>query len=87
MVDLLAAIDARPKSVIAWAINDYMAEFDPTQDGWNEALIAYSVNGKPMPVREKGPLWIVFPYDESPKFRSDYIYSQSVWQLNRIDVE
>jgi hypothetical protein len=45
------------------------------------------VNGKPMPVREKGPLWIVFPYDESPKFRSDYIYSQSVWQLNRIDVE
>ena len=87
LVDLLAAIDARPKSVIAWAINDYMAEFDPTQDGWNEALIAYSVNGKPMPVREKGPLWIVFPYDESPKFRSDYIYSQSVWQLNRIDVE
>lgn len=86
LVDLLAAIDARPKSVIAWAINGYMAEFDPTQEGWNEALIAYSVNGKPMQVREKGPLWIVFPYDDSPKFRSDYIYSHSVWQLNHIDV-
>jgi hypothetical protein len=33
LVDLLAAIEARPKSVIAWAINDCMAEFDPTQEG------------------------------------------------------
>jgi len=40
-----------------------------------------------MHVREKGPLWIVFPYDESSEFRTDYVYSQSVWQLSRLDVE
>ncbi len=40
-----------------------------------------------MSVREKGPLWIVYPYSSSPEFQNEVIYSRSIWQLNRITVE
>lgn len=87
LTDMLDTIAVSPNLVTAWAINDYMAEFSPDDVGWGVALIAHSMNGQPMPVREKGPLWIVFPYDASVEYRSDYVFSQSIWQLNRLNVE
>ncbi|RYH00603.1 oxidoreductase, partial [Salipiger sp. IMCC34102] len=39
-----------------------------------------------MQVRDKGPLWIVYPYDDTPEYRSEVIYSRSIWQLDRIEV-
>jgi hypothetical protein len=50
-------------------------------------LVAYAMNGQTMQLRDKGPLWIVFPYDDSVQYQTDYVFSQSVWQLNRLDVE
>jgi hypothetical protein len=49
-------------------------------------MIAYLRNGNPMPLRDKGPLWIVYPFDSSSDFQSETIYSRSIWQLNRIAV-
>ena len=50
------------------------------------ALLAFERNGKPMSVREKGPLWIVYPYDSDAKFQSEVYYSRSIWQLDRLAV-
>ncbi len=44
------------------------------------------MNGETMPVRRKGPLWIVYPYDSDEAYRSEAIYSRSIWQLDRIEV-
>ena len=44
------------------------------------------MNGDVMLVRNKGPLWVVYPYDENPEYRSEVIYSRSIWQLDRIEV-
>ncbi|WP_293576295.1 molybdopterin-dependent oxidoreductase [Phaeobacter sp.] len=70
----------------ATAINDYSVTIpleDVSRDG---AMIAYRMNGAPMSVRDKGPLWIVYPYDEDPRFQTEVIYSRSIWQLDRIEV-
>jgi hypothetical protein len=37
-----------------------------------------------MTVREKGPLWIVYPYDKNEKFQTEEIYARSVWSLWKI---
>lgn len=74
-------------TVTAWAINDYMAEFAVDSLSFNTALIATRHNGATMHPRDKGPLWIVFPYSQGPDFQTEAIYAQSVWQLNRINVE
>ena len=44
-------------------------------------------DGKPMSVRDKGPLFIVFPFDENPALRSELYYGRSAWQVKSITVE
>ena len=40
-----------------------------------------------MPVREKGPLFIVYPYDSAPEIRHQKYYSRSAWQVARMVVQ
>lgn len=70
----------------AMAINDYAIEIPVTDAVPNGPIIAYELNGEPMSVRDKGPLWIVYPYDSNPDYQSEVIYSRSIWQLDRIEV-
>ena len=51
-----------------------------------DLLIAYKRNGQAMSVRDKGPIWIVFPFDSHERFRTDTMKSYSIWNLNRLDV-
>ncbi len=70
----------------ATAINDYAVEI-PVSDGVeNGPIIAYMRNGELMSVRDKGPLWIVYPYDADPTYQTEVVYSRSIWQLDRIEV-
>ena len=39
-----------------------------------------------MTVRDKGPFWIIYPFDSNPDYQSEVIYSRSIWQLNRLEV-
>jgi len=39
-----------------------------------------------MSAREKGPVWLVYNYDSDPAFRTETVYSRSVWQLDRITI-
>ena len=43
--------------------------------------------GAPMSVRDKGPLWIVYPYDQNTDYQSEVVFSRSIWQLNRITIQ
>ncbi|MEC8574513.1 MAG: oxidoreductase, partial [Pseudomonadota bacterium] len=39
-----------------------------------------------MSLRDKGPLWIVYPFDSDPAYQTEAIYSRSIWQLEEITV-
>lgn len=69
-----------------YAINDYsiLLPLAKIEDG--APIIASRINGAPFSVREKGPLWIVFPYDDEPKYNTEEYFALSVWQLNRLNV-
>ncbi|WP_435231149.1 molybdopterin-dependent oxidoreductase [Pseudopelagicola sp. nBUS_20] len=83
---LLDSVGTSGKTVEAWAINDYFTDFDLETLDNNVPIIAYELNGEPMSRRDKGPLWIVYPYDSSPDYQSDLIFSRSIWQLDRLVV-
>lgn len=70
----------------AMAVNDYTIEIPVSDAVENGPILAYLRNGATMSVRDKGPIWVVYPYDENPKYQSEVIYSRSIWQLNRIAV-
>ncbi|RYH00523.1 oxidoreductase, partial [Salipiger sp. IMCC34102] len=73
-------------TLLATAINDYTVEIPVSDAVEGGPIIAYQMDGAEMQVRDKGPLWIVYPYDDTPEYRSEVIYSRSIWQLDRIEV-
>ena len=87
LVTLMQALDVENGTIRATAINDYSVEIPMTDAVENGALIAFQRNGEKMSVREKGPLWIVYPYDLNNDFQSEVYYARSIWQLDRIETQ
>lgn len=86
LVALVEELGITEGSLRAYAINDYAVDIplsDAVEDG---PLIAHTQNGRPMGIRNNGPLWIVYPYDSNPDYQSEVIYARSIWQLNRIEI-
>ncbi|OZA14153.1 MAG: hypothetical protein B7Y02_04980, partial [Rhodobacterales bacterium 17-64-5] len=50
-------------------------------------ILAYEMDGAPMNVRDKGPIWVIYPYDDDSAWRTGTTYARSVWQLDRIDAK
>lgn len=69
-----------------YAINDYVIEVPVSDAVENGPILAYSQNGEMMSVRDKGPLWMIYPFDLNEDYRSEVIYSRSIWQLVKIEV-
>jgi hypothetical protein len=82
--DLIKSLSGRFSKVKATALNDYSATMN-VADILNDGLLAYRFNGEAMTVRNKGPLWIVFPFDANPELKSERFYSKSVWQLKSLE--
>jgi hypothetical protein len=69
----------------ASAINDYSVEIPLSDAVKGGPIIAYSIDGKEMSLRDKGPLWVIYPYDSNSDFRSEVVYLRSIWQLDRLE--
>jgi hypothetical protein len=70
----------------ATAVNNYSVDIPLSDAVENGPIIAYRMDGKLMSVRDKGPLWIIYRYDDDVAFRSEVIYSRSIWQVDRLEV-
>ncbi len=82
---LLDAVGASGRTLTAIALNDYSAEL-PIQDAQShDVLLALDHNGKPMRVRNKGPIWIVYPQDERTADAGVH-NNKMVWQLRELRV-
>ncbi len=86
LFDLLALLGVAEGTLRATAINDYAVDIPVSDAVDGGPIVAYLLNGQPMSVRDKGPLWIVYPYDSKREYRSEVIYSRSIWQLDRMEV-
>jgi hypothetical protein len=85
--DLLESLGAAGDVVLADSIDDYQVKI-PMQDIRDyDVIVAYAVDGKPLPVDNKGPLWIIYPFSEHFGLQKDLYFSRSVWQLNRLTVQ
>lgn len=84
--DVLAAVGAQGKNLRAIALNDYKVDL-PVGDALKFNLVlARLMDDKPMPVRDKGPLFLIYPFDADETLRNERYYSRSAWQLKALDV-
>lgn len=84
--DLLRRAGAHGTTMRLRALNDYRVDV-PFEDAQRyDLIVARLLDGAPMPVRDKGPLFAVYPFDSQPELRNAVYYSRSAWQLRYIEV-
>lgn len=86
LLSVLQAAGAGPGRIVASAANDYRIEIDRRILGAEFPIVAHMINGRPFGLRERGPLWIIFPFDGRPELRTETIYAQSIWQLTKLTI-
>ena len=84
---LMQKVGAVGKSLIAYALNDYSTEIPMEDFARYPVILALKRDGQYMPVRDKGPLFIVYPYDTAPELKHQKFYSRSAWQVARMIVK
>ncbi len=85
--DVLQSVKAQGQTIKALALNDYQTHI-PLEDARQfDVIVAHRMNDARIPVRTKGPLFIVYPYDTNPALRATTYYERSAWQLKTMRVE
>lgn len=79
MADLMKTAGAAGDTAVATALNDYETKIPISDFQRFNVILAMKKNGEYMPVRDKGPFFIVYPYDSDPQLKSQQYFSRSAW--------
>lgn len=82
--EVLAAAGVRSERVIVRALNDFEAEIPLAELHDYDVILAMSRNGSPMQIREFGPLFVLYPFDDHPELHSESVRFRSVWHVVHI---
>jgi len=85
MRDLLQEAGLQADNVLAVALNDYEIEIPTSDFARFDVIAATSMNGQPLTLRDKGPIWIVYPRDEHKELQDIRYDYRWVWQLARLE--
>jgi len=85
---VLEEMDVSPDATLKMvALNDFSSEVLAADAFEYDVILAVLLNGEPMPVRDKGPIWVIYPMDDNPELHDDIYNDRLVWQLKSISVE
>lgn len=84
--DLLDAVGADGREVVAGALNDYTVTIPLAELYRYPVLLALKMNGEYLKIRNKGPIWLVYPRDQYPELNNSLTDKKWVWQLSHLKV-
>ena len=86
VLDVIGA-DSGASSLKITALNDYAIEV-PIDDAreW-PTMLALKADGKYMSVRDKGPLWLVYPRHMNAQLGNDKYNARWIWQIATTEVQ
>jgi hypothetical protein len=85
--DVLKAVNASGTNIKAIALDDYKINI-PMEDVKKYGIIlARQMDGKMLAVRDKGPLFVMYPFEQFPELKTSIYFSRCIWQLQSIFIE
>lgn len=85
--DLLKLVGAEGTEIVAEAVNGYSVVI-PFADLVNyDTLLALSMNGKRLSLRDRGPSWILYSNSNHPDHPDIMLHSRMIWQLRSLTVQ
>ncbi|GGY04658.1 hypothetical protein GCM10007160_35390 [Litchfieldella qijiaojingensis] len=85
--EVMAAVGARGDMMRIKALNNFVADV-PLSDFYDyDVILALKRDGVPMEVRDFGPIFVLYPFDDHPQqLLNETIRFRSVWQVASIHV-
>ncbi|MBY4677131.1 hypothetical protein [Marinobacterium arenosum] len=83
---VLEEAGARGQRLYMRALNDYTTELDVDFVNRYQPILAWKKDGHVMKVRDKGPLWLLFPLHRNPELNTSDNNFKMIWQLSHIEV-
>ncbi len=87
MTTLMDRIGAKGSKIEVVALNKYRTAIPVEDFARHGPILALKRNGNYMEVRDKGPLFIIYPYDAKAELKSEQYFARSAWQVRAIDVQ
>ncbi|SEO31719.1 hypothetical protein SAMN05216227_10951 [Pseudorhodobacter antarcticus] len=86
--DLFEEGSIKPDSnLVLTALNDYAVTIPASDVLDYDVILATTMDGKEMSVREKGPVWIIYPMSDHEKLRDASYNDRLIWQLSSVELK
>lgn len=85
--EVLALAGAEGQRLTLAAVNDYQVELPMSDLTRWDVVLALKMNGQAIPSRTKGPLFVVYPFEEAQGALLEQFRQRSIWQLVSIRVD
>lgn len=85
LASLLDLLGVASGTLRATAVNDYSVEIPVADAALHGVILAMDHNGRRMRLRDKGPIWVVYPLTKA-EARKKPFDGEMIWQLVRLDV-
>ncbi|CAI1116398.1 Oxidoreductase molybdopterin binding domain [Serratia rubidaea] len=88
VADILKKVGAKGQTLSMHALNDYYIDIPLSDVEHYNIILAYKMDGEMLKIRNFGPLFLVYPRDDSgPELNSPLYNSRFIWQVNRIVIK
>ena len=84
---LMTAVGAAGTTIHAVALNDYDVDVPFGDAEIPDVIVAYKMNGQMMKIRDKGPLWLIYPLSAHPELQNQETHGKMIWQLKQFTVD
>ena len=83
---LLDMVGASGTMLRITALNDYVTEIPVSDFRDYTVVLATALDGTALSVRDKGPIFVIYPFDDVPELNNETYYGRSAWQVKSIEV-
>jgi hypothetical protein len=87
LANLMSAAGIRGNRLNILALNKYRSELPFEDLEKYKPILALKRGGQYMEVKDKGPLFIMYPFDEKPEIKTEQYYGRAAWQVRSMTVE
>jgi len=84
--DVLKAAAVQGERIEVVALNDYKVSIPVSDAERYNVVLARLIDDEPLSVRNKGPLFIMYPFDSDRALRNSIFYSRCAWQVRALQV-
>lgn len=87
MSALLEHVGAKGETAEVMALNNYQTSIPISDFTDFPVILALKMDGNYMTVRNKGPLFVMYPFDDDPSLKTELYFSRAAWQVRTITIK